>query len=148
MANPIWQSMKFVIARRELFIRYFILIQYYIFAEHFCVLLASSWWLWIFLTFCSFTSIQHFYTPYLSVGYRCLFHLPPTNTHTHTHSLLSCFSSTHVSALSNIISFHIVNKNISFSYCFFVLRFFDIEKDFKLRNYGGNLSLCGATIQQ
>lgn len=143
MANPIWQSMKFVIARRELFIRYFILIQYYIFAEHFSVLLAASWWLWMFLTFffcCSFTSKQ--FLLLLSLCWLSLF----ISTHKHIHTLtFILLSQTHVSALSNIILFHIVNKNISLLFSFFVAPSycFPIEKDFKLRNYGGNLSLCG-----
>lgn len=50
-----------------------------------------------------FSIFKPYFTP-ISVGYHCMFHLPPTLTH--THSLLCCFLNSHVSALSNIILFH------------------------------------------
>lgn len=39
-----------------------------------------------------------------------------------------------------VILFYFINCKYFFP---FILTAFDIEKDFKLRNYGGNLSLCG-----
>ena len=129
MANPIWQSMKFVIARRELFIRYFILIQYYIFAENFHY--AAGCFRGGFecsSTFCSFQENPSFffYLCWLSLHVKFT-----TNTHTQTHNHISVVFQNHVSALCNIILFYI--------------SLFYIEKK-GLQTailYGGNLSLCG-----